>query len=373
MLKRVQERKPVKRSLTEKGDSVLKTGLPQRIDLSSPLGDLRMLQRTVGNRATQNALRQFLCGDRHARVEALEMGQTLVTRNAVQAGLVQLQEIEGTTGAKPFNIGKAVAANRKRLQDRSSVIALQGVLNMGSRSGTFDRRTVELIDAFQTANKVFVALEGERGVVTEETLKAVFDKLLDKNQYNQLIFIMIDYYLRATYQSIKHNIVKLEYDKDLLVDGEFTTRRNENEFEITIGKTAFRNFEYLVHTIGHEFEHAGQKKERMHRARRRKPFLPAIGVDEFRAEAFNILTERLPMKRFDDFMDDAERAFDEWQHIDWVKVPGADANALVFLYKRVRKRVIKVFGLFKSSPLAAKHRNIKERYENLEPKIIRVR
>jgi hypothetical protein len=45
----------------------------------------------------------------------------------------------------------------------------------------------------------------------------------------------------------------------------------------------------------------------------------------------------------------------------------------VALYKKVRKRIIKVFNLFKNSPLAEKHRNIKEQYENLEPKIIKVR
>jgi hypothetical protein len=373
MLKRVEQKKSIKRNLPETGESISKADRPWLSGFSYPLEHIRMLQSTVGNQATQNAFRQPASGNQPPRIKALNPAQADVIRSPGPAGFVQLQEEKGGSKAKPINTAKAIAENKKRLQDKRSILMLQNLFNMESPTGTFDARTIGLIDTFQKANDVFMAFDGERGIITAETLKAVFEKLFENKQYNPLIFLTIDYYLRDTYHSLKSNIVKLEYDKDLAEDGAFTTRMNEKEFEITIGETAFRYYEYLVHTIGHEFEHAKQKRESLQRVKKKKPLLPAIGVDEFRAEAFNILTERLPMKRFDEFMDDAKRAFEEWQTIDWAKVPDTDADVLVGLYKKVRKRIMKIFIRFENSALAEKHRKIKEQYERLEPKILKVK
>ena len=276
-----------------------------------------------------------------------------------QAGSVQLQAKKEA----PLNSKKAIAANKKLLREKESVLTLQKFFKMASPTGTFDAETIELIDAFQKENSIVID-EGERGVFNRATMLALFDELRAEDQYNPLIFLVIDYYLRNTYRSLKPDIVKLEYNGDLNSDGSFLVE-NEKDFSITIGHPAFAYCQYLMHTIGHEFEHCRQHLERVQKRKKKKPTLPELGVDEFRAEAFNILSVGLPMKRLDDFMDDARRALEEWGQIEWQKIPAGDRIPLERLFGKVRRKVLKVYADFADYGLAEPYTGLKEEYERL--------
>lgn len=271
---------------------------------------------------------------------------------------------------KQFNIGRAIKENQKKLRNKNSINLIQELLEVGT-TGTFDGPTVESIYGFQLQSGA-VLFENEEGVITPDTLSYLFYKITDKNKYQELISLIIDYYLRQSYEQLKSIITEIRYVESgegvrKGADAQTIPSEEEGKSEIEVYPNAFQYAIYLAHAVAHEFEHVRQSVERFKQRKKGEPILPEIGVDEFRAEAFNILSENLPLKRFGDFMDDARRALQEWEKIPWQDVPREKEDSLLALLLKVRKKVLEQWETFKGTDIAGIEQvwQTKLRYEAL--------
>ena len=194
----------------------------------------------------------------------------------------------------PAQVHAALTANRARIQDVRSILALQALVQVPV-TGVIDALTCQHIAEFQYSHGLTQHPDGHIG--SHRTLRVMVLELIGRGFYNSVIRLIIDYYNLSTHGALLDISAGPQTTVAGWIPGTTTLR---------IGLVWFRrSFAALVHQIANMLD----------RVRTRRAGIQNRAVRVFLGEAVEIVSVGTPEESLPNFMLDAGRALRYWHNM----------------------------------------------------------
>lgn len=232
---------------------------------------------------------------------------------------------------------EAIAFNTARFQSAEVIDVVQDIIG-AQRTGVYDEQTVHMISEWQADFRLPV--DGKIGAYT---LRPIVQEVIALGQQNTAIRMIMD-----GHNLWRRGLQSIRYDPALGGSNAVTDPVGAMPCDSTvrIGPIGFaQGYPGLVHTIAHEMLHVEHNLTGA-----------SMALGEFQSESLEILSRGMIQEHFAGFMDDAQRALDNWNAMTVVEKRGEWAR-----FQQIRTKIQQRFNS-QSAATQATHQPLMDAY-----------